>query len=168
MKAIVARVGASVPLLLDEIDISTDPSTRRALRTRDSGADGRGEKGGEVPGDGGGTAANLDGKGGRARKGGCGGRIKRLLALPYLPYLPYLPCLPYFAVMMKCPRRFCCQQDSPSSVQTGCSLPLLTIGEPVGRHAKVHQIVLDRRCPSRAEREVVLRAAARVAVAFDA
>ena len=34
----------------------------------------------------------------------------------------------YFAVMTKCPRRFCCQQDSASSVQTGCSLPLLTVG----------------------------------------
>src|SRR5438046_1178040 len=28
--------------------------------------------------------------------------------------------------MTKCPRRFCCQQPSFSSVQTGCSLPLLT------------------------------------------
>src|SRR5204862_754243 len=33
----------------------------------------------------------------------------------------------YFAVTMKCPRRFCCQQLSLCSVQTGASLPLLTI-----------------------------------------
>ena len=33
----------------------------------------------------------------------------------------------YFAVMMKCPRRFCAQQASVSSVQIGCSLPLLTV-----------------------------------------
>jgi len=33
----------------------------------------------------------------------------------------------YLAVMMKWPRRFCCQQDSDSSLQTGCSLPLLTV-----------------------------------------
>jgi hypothetical protein len=32
----------------------------------------------------------------------------------------------YFAVMMKWPRRFCCQQASVSSEQTGCSSPLLT------------------------------------------
>lgn len=31
----------------------------------------------------------------------------------------------YFAVMMKCPRRFCDQQDSSSVEQKGCSLPLL-------------------------------------------
>ena len=36
-------------------------------------------------------------------------------------------CSLYFAVIMKCPRRFCCQQDSFFSVQNGCSLPLLTI-----------------------------------------
>ena len=35
--------------------------------------------------------------------------------------------LDYFAVIMKCPRRFCCQQLSFSSLQNGCSLPLLTI-----------------------------------------
>src|SRR6266487_6780529 len=32
----------------------------------------------------------------------------------------------HFAVITKCPRRFCCQHDSPSSLHTGCSLPLLT------------------------------------------
>ena len=31
----------------------------------------------------------------------------------------------YFAVMTKCPRRFCCQQLSLLSVQKGVSLPLL-------------------------------------------
>ena len=34
---------------------------------------------------------------------------------------------PYFAVMTKWPRRFCCQQASFSSEQTGCSSPLLTM-----------------------------------------
>ena len=34
---------------------------------------------------------------------------------------------PYFAVTMKCPRRFCCQQLSVSSEQAGCSSPLLTV-----------------------------------------
>ena len=32
----------------------------------------------------------------------------------------------YFLVMTKWPRRFCCQQPSVSSLQNGCSLPLLT------------------------------------------
>src|SRR5262249_42871014 len=36
-------------------------------------------------------------------------------------------CPPYFAVITKWPRRFCDQQPSFSSVQIGCSLPLLTI-----------------------------------------
>ena len=35
------------------------------------------------------------------------------------------PC--YLAVKMKWPRRFCDQQASPSSVQKGVSLPLLTV-----------------------------------------
>ena len=39
--------------------------------------------------------------------------------------------------------------------------------DPVGRHAEADQIVLHRVGAARAEREVVLRAAARVAVAFD-
>ena len=33
----------------------------------------------------------------------------------------------YFAVKRKCPRRFCCQQVSLSSVQNGASSPLLTM-----------------------------------------
>src|SRR5438067_11622527 len=35
-------------------------------------------------------------------------------------------CPPYLPVITKCPRRFCCQQDSFCSLQNGCSLPLLT------------------------------------------
>ena len=59
--------------------------------------------------------------GGRGRIGGIG-----RTALPTPPFLPVPPLLPYFAVMMKCPRRFCCQQSSFASLQNGCSFPLLT------------------------------------------
>src|SRR5581483_2245458 len=33
----------------------------------------------------------------------------------------------YFAVITKWPRRFCCQHDSFSSLQNGCSFPLLIV-----------------------------------------
>ena len=44
------------------------------------------------------------------------------VSVPVPPGLPF-----YFAVITKCPRRFCCQHDSLSSLQNGCSLPLLTM-----------------------------------------
>src|SRR3954466_15127965 len=39
----------------------------------------------------------------------------------------------HLPVITKCPRRFCAQQDSVSSLQNGCSLPLLTtVTRPAG------------------------------------
>lgn len=56
---------------------------------------------------------------------------RALLPICYLPFPVRQErrweAAPYLAVMMKWPRRFCCQQDSFSSVQNGCSSPLLTI-----------------------------------------
>src|SRR6516162_1333627 len=52
---------------------------------------------------------------------------------------------------MKCPRRFCCQQDSFSSPQTGCSLPLLMTVSRVPatpRLTKYSLTALARRAPS--------------------
>ena len=71
-------------------------------------------------------------------------------------------------VTTKCPRRFCCQQASFSSLQNGCSLPLLTTVTRLGGHAEAHQVVLHRasRGGCRAPR-LYLGAAARVAVAFE-
>src|SRR5438034_11747994 len=44
------------------------------------------------------------------------------VSVPIPAVLPF-----YFAVITKCPRRFCCQHDSLPSLQNGCSLPLLTM-----------------------------------------
>src|SRR5262245_30687633 len=63
---------------------------------------------------------------------------------------PLLPVLPYFAVTTWCPRRFCCQQDSLFSLQTGCSLPLLTtVSRPAGtpRFVRYSFTALARREP---------------------
>ena len=73
----------------------------------------------------------------------------------------------YFAVTMKCPRRFCCQQASVSSVQDGCSSPLLTIVIRSVGDAEADQVVADRVGAALAERQVVLVGAARVGVPFD-
>ena len=45
--------------------------------------------------------------------------------LPYLTHQTYLAYPTYFDVITKCPRRFCDQHPSFSSLQNGCSLPLL-------------------------------------------
>jgi hypothetical protein len=45
--------------------------------------------------------------------------------LAYPAYPAYLTHPTYFAVIRKCPRRFCDQHPSFSSLQNGCSLPLL-------------------------------------------
>src|SRR5262245_1619672 len=75
-----------------------------------------------------------------------------VLSLPALPALPaLLPFLPYLAVTTWCPRRFCCQQDSLTSLQTGCSLPLLTtVSRPAGtpRLTRYSLTALARRDPS--------------------
>ena len=68
---------------------------------------------------------------------------------------------------MKCPRRFCCQQLSVSSVQNGCSSPLLTIVMRSVGDAEADQVVADRVGAALAERQVVLGGAARVGVPFD-
>ena len=88
---------------------------------------------------------------------------------PYCHHLTHQPYRAvYFAVMTKCPRRFCCQQDSFSSLQNGCSLPLLTtVIRPAGT-PRLDQVVLHGGRAADAEREVVLGAASRVAVPFDA
>src|SRR5262245_58907847 len=57
----------------------------------------------------------------------------------------------YFAVMTKCPRRFCCQQLSFSSRQNGCSFPLLmTVMRPaeIPRLTRYSLTALPRREPS--------------------
>ena len=45
---------------------------------------------------------------------------------------------------MKWPRRFCDQQPSFSSLQNGCSFPLLTTTMPVGGHAEAGQVAATR------------------------
>src|SRR5260221_371389 len=67
-------------------------------------------------------------RGGLGRAGKAGGIGPPAPPPPPLPSLPFPPSpyLPYLADTRKCPRRFCCQQDSFSSLQNGCSFPLLT------------------------------------------
>src|SRR5205814_2103990 len=101
-----------------------------------------------------GEGTDADAEGGRGRRSGRAKRNKIAASRPVLPVLPVLPVppvLPYFPVMMKCPRRFCCQQASVSSEQKGASLPLLTTVTRVAatpRLTRYSFTLLARREPS--------------------
>ena len=73
----------------------------------------------------------------------------------------------YFAVMMKCPRRFCCQQDSFDSAAERRFLALADDVDAIGADAEADQIVLDRVRPPVAERQVVFARPALVGMPFD-
>ena len=115
MAALARHVGRSVPIDIEEIDITSDADllaryetaipvlliegrevARYRIRERDLTAD---------------AGAPVEQR--------CGLSANALSPTPQL--------VGYFAVMMKWPRRFWDQHASVSSLQKGCSLPLLTV-----------------------------------------
>ncbi len=77
-------------------------------------------------------------------------------------FCPSCPSCPYFAVITKWPRRFCDQQLSLSSWQTGDSLPRLTTEMRRFGDAEARQVALHRFRPLVSQREVVFGAASLV------
>ena len=112
---VVRRVAASTPIQLEEIDISDDPELEALYGTEIPVLMMGGTKVAKF------RISEPDLR--RALRGATGiGGKSRVRPVPTLP-----ACLGvYLAVMMKCPRRFCCQQSSVELVQNGCSFPLLT------------------------------------------
>ena len=118
MKAVVQRVAraAEVPITIEEIDISTD-------------ADLEARYGLEIP------VLLVDGKKAAKYRVTEEELTRMLAARAGLVGSGGLPLSPgyYLPVITKWPRRFCCQQASFSSLQNGCSLPLLTtVTRPAG------------------------------------
>ena len=128
-EGVINRVAESIPIQIEEIDISASHELEERTVWRFRCCLSR-KEGGEIPAARGGIAPNPGSQGRTTGRRGRRGRIGKTnwFSHPAFPAPPAPPAYDlYLAVIMKCPRRFCCQQASFFSVQNGCSLPLLTI-----------------------------------------